>query len=138
PGQYDVVNQVSGLYKIRELAETVAKVGKEKFGIDVKIQRVQNPRVEAEKHPFNVVSQKLPNTFGFKPKVSLEKEITRMFQLLTQEPIRKKIEEKAHLILPETWWSGEKKKVETLEVYKPGTKELKGYKPKLITEERDD
>ncbi len=138
PGQYDVVNQVSGLYKIRELAETVAKVGKEKFGIDVKIQRVENPRVEAEKHPFNVVSQKLPNTFGFKPKVSLEKEITRMFQLLTQEPIRKKIEEKAHLILPETWWSGDKKQVETLEVYKPGTKELKGYEPKLITEERNE
>ena len=27
PGQYDVVNQVSGLFKIRKLADTVAKVG---------------------------------------------------------------------------------------------------------------
>jgi len=47
PGQYDVVNQVSGLYKISELAEAVAKVGNEKFNLDVKIQRIENPRVEA-------------------------------------------------------------------------------------------
>ncbi|MHA1329094.1 MAG: NAD-dependent epimerase/dehydratase family protein, partial [Promethearchaeota archaeon] len=65
PGQYDVVNQVSGLYKISELAEAVAKVGNEKFNLDVKIQRIENPRVEADMHPFEVVSRKLPRIFGF-------------------------------------------------------------------------
>ncbi len=74
PGQYDVVNQVSGLYKIADLAETVAEVGKE-FGLDVEIERLDNPRVEAEEHPFEVVSEKLPGTFGFHPITTLAEEI---------------------------------------------------------------
>jgi UDP-sulfoquinovose synthase len=133
PGQYDVVNQVSGLYKVRDLAETVARVGIEKFGLSVKIQRLENPRVEADKHPFEVVSRKLPGKFGFTPKVSLEEEITRMFELLTQPEIKRRIHEKAHLILPKTWWSGEKKEAGVLEVYEPGTKERVGYEPQLYT-----
>lgn len=134
PGQYDVVNQVSGLYKIKEVAETVAKVGQEKYDLDVNIQRLENPRVEAEIHPFEVVSKKLPKEHGFRPKVSLEKEIDRMFDLLTDEHIVKRIQEKKHVIMPKTRWSGEKKESGVLEVYKPGEKEIKGYKGKLDTE----
>lgn len=133
PGQYDVVNQVSGLYKISELAETVARVANEKFGIPVNIQRVENPRVEADIHPFEVVSEKLPNTFGFRPKVTLEKEITRMFEFLTQPEIKERLRKVAHLIKPKTWWSGEMRIVETLEVYPPGTRKTPGYQPILIT-----
>lgn len=134
PGQYDVVNQVSGLHKINELAETIARVGKEKFGLDVKIQRIENPRVEADRHPFEVVSRKLPRQMGFKPRVSLEEEISRMFELLSKPEIKKRIEEKKHVIMPKTRWSGEKKKSETLEIYKPGVKKRnEGYKGKLDT-----
>ena len=130
PGQYDVVNQVSGLLKIKDIAETVAKVAKEKFGLNPKIQRIENPRVETEAHPLEVVSKKLPS-FGFEPRVSLEKEIIRMFELLTKPEIKKRIEEKKHVILPKTRWSGEKKKSETLEIYEPGTKKKEGYQGKL-------
>ena len=133
PGQYDVVNQVSGLYKINDLAETVATVASEKFDIEVKIQRVENPRVEADVHPFEVVSENLPNLFGFRPKVTLEEEITRMFELLTQPHIRERLRKVAHLVKPRTWWSGEKRLVETIEVYAPGTKRPSGYRPVLIT-----
>ncbi len=129
PGQYDVVNQVSGLHKVRDIAETVSEVAK-KFNLDPKIQRLENPRVEAESHPLEVVSKKLPS-FGFKPKVSLEKEITRMFKLLTKPEIKKRIEEKKHLILPKTRWSGEKQESGVLEEYKPGTKKQKGHQGKL-------
>jgi len=132
PGQYEVVNQVSGLYKVSELAETVAKIGK-KFGLDVKIQRIENPRVEAEEHPFEVVSENLPKHFGFKPKISLEKEITEMFKLLTKPEIKARLEEKKHTILPKTRWSGEKKDSDVLEVYKPGIKKKHGYHGKLKT-----
>jgi UDP-sulfoquinovose synthase len=131
PGQYDVINQVSGLHKIGDLAEIVAKVGRERFGLNTEIQRLENPRVEAEEHPFEVVSKNLPRRLGFKPKVSVEKEVSRMFKFLTQPEIKKRIEEKAYLIWPKTRWSGEKKKSEVLEVYKPGTKERKGYKGQL-------
>ncbi|MFQ6112129.1 MAG: NAD-dependent epimerase/dehydratase family protein, partial [Nitrospinota bacterium] len=54
PGQYDVVNQVSGLHKVSELAETVAGVANERFDRSVGIQRLENPRVEADVHPFEV------------------------------------------------------------------------------------
>jgi len=130
PGQYEVVNQVSGLHKLKDVAETVAKIAK-KFGLSPKIQRLENPRVEAEIHPFQVVSKKLPN-LGFAPKVSLGKEITRMFELLTKPEIKKRIEEKAHVIMPKTRWSGEKKESGVLEVYEPGTKKKEGFKGKLI------
>ena len=127
PGQYEVVNQVSGLFKIADIAETVAKVGKEKFGIDVKIERVENPRVESEKHPMEVVSKKLPNEFGFNPAVSLEKEVERMFSLLMTPEIRRRLEEKKDTIMPKTRWSGEKKESGVLEVYKPGEKKSGGF-----------
>ncbi len=129
PGQYDVVNQVSGLYKISELAEIVAQVGNEKFDLDVKIQRLENPRVEADIHPFEVVSKKLPREFGFTPNITLEEEIERMFNVLLEPEIKNRIEMKQHTIMPITTWQGEKRKMRELEEYAPGTKDLGDYKP---------
>jgi UDP-sulfoquinovose synthase len=116
PGQYAVVNQISGVYSIRQLAYIVAKIGRENFKLPVQIQRVENPRVEADKHPFEAIYEKLPRNFGFKSKVSVEEEVCRMFELLLQPEIRTRVEEKKHLILPKTWWSGVKREVERLEL----------------------
>ena len=55
PGQYAVVNQMSGYFSMRELAKTVAKIGKEEFMLPVRVQRVENPRVESERHPFEPI-----------------------------------------------------------------------------------
>jgi len=117
PGQYAVVNQMSGYYSIGELAETVAKIGRKYFDLPVKIQRVENPRVEADRHPFEPIYEKLPKEFGFEPRVSPEEAVYRMFELLTRPEIKERIEQKKHLILPQTWWSGIKKRVETIEVF---------------------
>jgi len=136
PGQYDVVNQVSGLHKIRDLAETVAKVGNETFALNIELQRRENPRVEADFHPLEVVSEKLPNTFGFTPKVTPEQAIREILEVLTQPEIKKRIEEKAHTILPKTWWSGEKKDTGVLESLHPGLAHEKGYTPILDTGEK--
>lgn len=116
PGQYGVVNQMSGYYNMRELAETIAKIGKKYFNLEVRIQRVENPRVEADRHPFEPIFDKLSNEFGYVQRGSLEQEVYRMFELLTQSHIKKRIEEKRHLILPRTWWSGMKKEVERIEL----------------------
>ncbi|MFX1503944.1 MAG: hypothetical protein ACFFDH_23480, partial [Promethearchaeota archaeon] len=129
PGQYEVVNQVSGLHKLSDLSEKVAKVGKEKFGIDVKIQRLENPRVEADIHPFEVVSKKLPKMFGFTPQINLEEEIERMYKTLMEPEVKNRIEMKSHTIMPVTTWQGEKREMRKLEEYDPGIKESKGYKP---------
>ncbi|UCD44285.1 MAG: NAD-dependent epimerase/dehydratase family protein [Candidatus Bathyarchaeota archaeon] len=133
PGQYDVVNQVSGLHKVRELAETVAKVASEKFDLKVELQRVENPRVEAANHPFEAVSTKLPNELGFQPDTSLETEIERMLGLLARPEIMERLRMVEHVVRPRTWWSGDKREVETLEIYMPGTKETDGFTPTLVT-----
>ncbi len=118
PGQYGVVNQMSGYYTMRHLAETVKKIGKKGFGIKTQIQRVENPRVEADRHPFEPIYDKLAGEFGFVQQDTLDKEIYRMFELLTQPHIKARIKEKEHLILPKTWWSGKKKEVERIELIK--------------------
>ena len=116
PGQYGVVNQMSGYYSIRELTEIVARVGREEFGLPVKIQRVENPRVEADRHPFEPIYDRLSKEYGFQPQVTPEEAVYRMFELLTRPEIKARIEQKRHLILPRTWWSGEKRQVETIEI----------------------
>ncbi len=121
PGQYDVVNQITGVYTVNELAETVAEVAKE-FDIDVKIQRLENPRVEPDYHPMEAVAKKLQGDFGFKPKVKLKTEIRNMFKLLTQLDIKKRLEEKKHVVMPKTRWSGEKRDAKILEKYDAGTR----------------
>jgi UDP-sulfoquinovose synthase len=135
PGQYDVVNQVSGLHKLNELAEFVAKISKERFGLDVKIQKVENPRVESEEHPLEVLSTKLPNIFGFNQKVTPEIEIERMLDLLIKPEYKDMMEQKKHTLTPKTHWSGEKRDSETLEIYDPGTKIFKSHIGKLINQE---
>ncbi|MBL7070843.1 MAG: NAD-dependent epimerase/dehydratase family protein [Candidatus Omnitrophica bacterium] len=116
PGEYGVINQMSGYYNVKQLAETVAKIGSEEFDFDVKIQRVENPRIEANRHTFEPIFDKLPDEFGFIQSNTLENEIRRMFKLLSQPHIKSRIEEKRHLIMPRTWWSGVKKEVKRIEM----------------------
>jgi UDP-sulfoquinovose synthase len=136
PGQYDVVNQLSQLYKVKELAEIVAKVGSQRHGLTVRIQRVENPRVEADEHPFLVVSKKLREK-GYQPKTPLEVEIDRMFALLMQPHVRERLESVRDTVFPKTWWSGEHKESMTLEIYEPGTHAAAGYNPELVISEHE-
>ena len=123
PGQYAVVNQMSGYYSIRELAELVARIGRKNFNLPVKIQRVEDPRVEADRHPFEPIFERLTREFGLEPQVTPEEAVHRMFELLTRPEIKERIEQKKHLILPRTWWSGEKKQVEMIEMLGEETQE---------------
>jgi hypothetical protein len=116
PGQYGVVNQMSGYYSIRELAEKVAKIGRQEFHLPVKLQRVENPRVEADRHPFEPIFENLPNQFGFQTQVSPEEEIYRMFELLTRPHIQTRLQQSMYHIIPRTWWSGQHRRVETIEI----------------------
>ncbi|MFP4116388.1 MAG: hypothetical protein ACLFTQ_04315, partial [Candidatus Aenigmatarchaeota archaeon] len=133
PGEYNTVNQVSGTYKVKELADAVADVASDKLGKEVEIQRLENPRVESDKHPIEVVSRKLPNEFGFERKVDLEEEIARMVELLSKERSRKRIEDAKECIIPETQWNGENQRPDIIEVYEPGTKDYGDYKSVLDT-----
>ncbi len=116
PGVYDVVNQISEVYSLMDLAKMVKRIAQKEFNIPVKIQRLQNPRVEADEHPFEAIYENLPEKFGFKPEVTMEEEVYQMMKLLTTPEIKSRIEQKAHVIMPRTRWSGEKKEMKVVEV----------------------
>lgn len=119
PGQYDVVNQVTDLFTVRHVAETVAKIGKREFGLDPMIQRLENPRVEAEEHPYEVIHEKLEDQFGFQSDAAFEDEIRRLFAVLSVPEMKKRIEESWDSLIPKTRWSGEQKELSVLETIRP-------------------
>jgi UDP-sulfoquinovose synthase len=57
-GQYRVFNQFTEQFSVLQLAQMVQESGK-KFGLDVNIEHVPNPRVELEEHYYNAKHIKL-------------------------------------------------------------------------------
>ncbi|HAC34885.1 MAG TPA: NAD-dependent dehydratase [Gammaproteobacteria bacterium] len=64
-GELRILNQLTELFSVNQLAETVARVGNEK-GLDVKINPIENPRKELEDHYYNVEHSGLLE-LGLKP-----------------------------------------------------------------------
>jgi nucleoside-diphosphate-sugar epimerase len=118
PGQYDVVNQVTDVMSVKQIAQTVAKVGAE-FGLDTEVQRIENPRVEAEEHPYEVIHDKLKDNFGFASESGFEDEVRRLFQVLTQPESVERIKQQEEKLFPKTKWSGEQGELKVLETWKP-------------------
>jgi UDP-sulfoquinovose synthase len=58
PGKLRVFNQFTELFGVQELAEMVQKAGSG-IGLKVKIDHLENPRVELEEHYFNAKNTKL-------------------------------------------------------------------------------
>ena len=75
-GEYRTFNQFSGVYSVIELAKLVQKVGNN-LGLDVKINNIENPRIESQEHYYNPDSNHLRN-LGFRPKREIEDEIELM------------------------------------------------------------
>ena len=119
PGQYDVVNQLTDVFSVRQIADTVAKIGKSEFGLDPVVQRIENPRVEAEEHPYEILHDKLRDRFGFTSESNFEQEIYYMFRKLHDSESKSIIESIKDSLVPKTRWSGETKKMRILETYKP-------------------
>ena len=120
PGQYDVVNQVTDVFTVRQIAEAVARIGYEDFGLDTTIQRIENPRVEAEEHPYEVIHNKLTDTFGFESESTFADEVRSLFRSLMQPDARQRIEEQRDALFPKTRWSGEHAAMNVLEEIRPG------------------
>ena len=57
-GQFRVFNQFTELFSIKDLALMVQKAGNA-IGLNVEINNLENPRVEAEEHYFNAKNTKL-------------------------------------------------------------------------------
>ena len=96
----------------------VASIGRE-FGLDVEVQRIENPRVEAEEHPYEVIHEKLSATFGFQSESGFADEVRHLFRVLTQPENRDRILAMHDTLFPKTKWSGEHGKLAVLETWKP-------------------
>jgi len=64
-GEFRVFNQFTEQFSVMDLAERVRAVGKMR-GLDVKIDHIPNPRIEAEEHYYNARHSALP-ALGLKP-----------------------------------------------------------------------
>ena len=58
PGEFRVLNQFTEMFSVGDLALMVKKAGTA-LGLDVEIQNIENPRIEAEEHYFNAKNTKL-------------------------------------------------------------------------------
>jgi UDP-sulfoquinovose synthase len=99
-GEYRQMNQLDEVYSIYQLAEHVKDAG-EKLGLSVSIQNIDNPRVEKEKHFYDVEHEKL-RELGFKPTKTLYEELDIMLKDLIN--YKERIETKKHVILPKIRW----------------------------------
>ncbi len=79
-GELRVFNQFTESFSIMELAELVQKAGA-KYGLDVEIQPVDNPRVEREDHYYNPAHTKLLD-LGLRPHLLSGELVESMFSVI--------------------------------------------------------
>ena len=97
-GEYRVFNQFTEQFSVNELADLVQRAGEE-YGLSVKVDHVDNPRVEREEHYYNAKHSHLMD-LGLKPHYLSETLVESMFA--TIEGHRDRVITKA--IMPRTRW----------------------------------
>jgi UDP-sulfoquinovose synthase len=97
-GEYRVFNQFTEQFNVTELADLVQRAGKE-VGLDVSIDHVENPRVEAEEHYYRATHTKLLD-LGLEPHYLSETLIESMFEMIGR--YRGRVID--HHIMPRTRW----------------------------------
>jgi UDP-sulfoquinovose synthase len=97
-GEYRVFNQFTEQFSINELADIVQRAGAD-YGLDVKVEHVENPRVEKEEHYYNAKHSRLLD-LGLKPHYLSETLVESMFAEIERHKDR--VITKA--IMPRTRW----------------------------------
>jgi UDP-sulfoquinovose synthase len=98
PGEYRVFNQFTEQFAVNELAELVLRAGEE-YGLNVKVEHLDNPRVEAEDHYYNAKHSALLD-LGLKPHYLSETLVESVFARIEEHQDR--VITKA--IMPKTLW----------------------------------
>jgi UDP-sulfoquinovose synthase len=97
-GEYRVFNQFTEQFAVNELADLVQRAGGE-YGLNVRVEHVDNPRVEAEEHYYNAKHSALLD-LGLKPHYLSETLVESMFAKIEEH--RDRVITKA--IMPKTLW----------------------------------
>jgi UDP-sulfoquinovose synthase len=100
PGEYRVFNQFTEQFSVVQLAELVRRAGAE-VDIDVRVDHLDNPRVEMEEHYYNPMHTKLLD-LGLQPHLLSETLIESMFAAIDRYKDRVIPDH----ILPATRWRG--------------------------------
>jgi UDP-sulfoquinovose synthase len=79
-GDFRVFNQFTEQFSVMELAEIVQRAGKE-HGLDVRIEPIENPRIELEDHYYNARHTKLLD-LGLEPHLLSETLVESMFGII--------------------------------------------------------
>jgi UDP-sulfoquinovose synthase len=108
PGDYRVFNQFTEQFSVNKLAELVQRAGAE-YGLDVTVDHLENPRVEAEDHYYNAKHSGLLE-LGLKPHYLSETLVESMFAKI--EEYGDRVITKA--IMPKTRWRPEPRVKETV------------------------
>jgi UDP-sulfoquinovose synthase len=86
-GEFRVFNQMTESHSIGDLAKTVA----EAFPGDVQVEHLENPRVEADEHYYNVVHSELEE-LGLKPHLLSATLIESLFEIVSRHGHRVDLE----------------------------------------------
>lgn len=97
-GELRIFNQFVETFSVNQLAEKVQKVGKQ-MGLDVKINNVENPRIEAEDHYYNPAHTGLLD-IGLKPHYLTDDVLAQMIEIV----LRHKANIKEHAIFRGVKW----------------------------------
>jgi len=97
-GEYRVFNQFTEQFSVTDLARQVQEAGAD-YGLEVQVNHVENPRVEAEEHYYNAVHTKLLD-LGLEPHLLSETLIESMFAAIERHKDRVILDH----IRPQTRW----------------------------------
>jgi UDP-sulfoquinovose synthase len=100
-GEFRVFNQFTEQFSVLELAEIVQRAGKE-HGLDVRIDPIDNPRVEAEEHYYNAKHTKLLD-LGLQPHLLSETLVESMFGVIERHRDRVRLD---HILPRDRWRPG--------------------------------
>lgn len=100
-GEYKVINQFEKVYSINQLANIVRKEASFIGLIGTKVQSIENPRFEKEKHYYNPEHKKLLK-LGYKPTIDIKNEIRNMLWDLHQ--YKDRISKCKNSIVPKVKW----------------------------------
>jgi UDP-sulfoquinovose synthase len=115
PAEYRVFNQFEEVYDVTELALKVQKAAGD-LGLEVRVENLENPRMEAEQHHYNPDHQALLD-LGYRPTHDVDAELRLMLQDLVKHHDR--IEAKRHVIVPDFRWDGRRERVQVLDRVTP-------------------
>jgi UDP-sulfoquinovose synthase len=98
PGECRVFNQFTEQFSVLELADMV-RVAREKMGLSVEIEHLEDPRVEAEEHYYNAKHSKLTD-LGLKPHLLSDSLLDSLINVA--ETYRDRAD--ASVLLPQVSW----------------------------------